>query len=57
MIIERYKDAAAVAAHGRSEQAKAMFAKVGELMESAPSSTTCGWSVRRSRKLRTQLSN
>jgi quinol monooxygenase YgiN len=49
VIIERYKDAAAVAAHGQSERAKAMFAKLGELMEGAPSSTTCGWSVRRSR--------
>jgi len=26
VIIERYKDAAAVAAHGHSERAKAMFA-------------------------------
>jgi quinol monooxygenase YgiN len=33
VIIERYKDAAAVAAHGQSERAKAMFAKLGELME------------------------
>jgi quinol monooxygenase YgiN len=49
VIIERYKDAAAVAAHGQSKRAKAMFAKLGELMEGAPSSTTCGWSVRRSR--------
>jgi quinol monooxygenase YgiN len=49
VIIERYKDAAAVAAHGQSERAKAMFAKLSELMEGAPSSTTCGWSVRRSR--------
>jgi quinol monooxygenase YgiN len=31
VIIERYKDAAAVAAHGQSERAKAMFAKLGEL--------------------------
>jgi quinol monooxygenase YgiN len=30
------KDAAAVAAHGKSERAKAMFAKLGELMEGAP---------------------
>ena len=30
------KDAAAVAAHGQSERAKAMFAKLGELMEGAP---------------------
>jgi quinol monooxygenase YgiN len=30
VIIERYKDAAAVAAHGQSERAKAMFAKLGE---------------------------
>src|SRR5215470_15465190 len=45
VIIERHKDAAAVAAHGQSERAKAMFAELGELMEGAPSSTTCGWSV------------
>src|SRR5690242_14804120 len=36
VIIERYKDAAAVAAHGQSQKAKAMFAKLGELMEGAP---------------------
>ncbi len=36
VIIERYKDAAAVAAHGTSEKARAMFAKLGELMEGAP---------------------
>ena len=30
------KDAAAVAAHGQSERAQAMFAKLGELMEGAP---------------------
>jgi quinol monooxygenase YgiN len=36
VIIERYKDAAAVAAHGTSDKAKAMFAKLGELMEGAP---------------------
>jgi quinol monooxygenase YgiN len=36
VIIERYKDAAAVAAHGQSDKAKAMFAKIGELMEGAP---------------------
>jgi quinol monooxygenase YgiN len=36
VIIERYKDAAAVAAHGQNERAKAMFAKIGELMEGAP---------------------
>jgi len=36
VIIERYKDAAAVAAHGQSEKAKAMFAKLGELMEGPP---------------------
>ena len=36
VIIERYKDAAAVAAHGQSERAKAMFAKLGELMEGTP---------------------
>lgn len=36
VIIERYKDAAAVAAHGQSEKAKALFAKLGELMEGAP---------------------
>ena len=31
-----YKDAAVVAAHGQGERAKAMFAKLGELMEGAP---------------------
>lgn len=36
VIVERYKDAAAVAAHGRSEKARAMFARLGELMEGAP---------------------
>lgn len=36
VIIERYKDAAAVATHGQSDKAKAMFAKLGELMEGAP---------------------
>ena len=36
VIVERYKDAAAVAAHGQSDKAKAMFAKLGELMEGAP---------------------
>jgi len=36
VIIERYKDAAAVAAHGQSERAKAMFAKLGELMDGTP---------------------
>ena len=36
VIIEHYKDAAAVAAHGQSAQAKAMFAKLGELMDGAP---------------------
>ena len=36
VIIERYKDVAAVAAHGQSDKAKAMFAKLGELMEGAP---------------------
>jgi quinol monooxygenase YgiN len=36
VIIERYKDAAAVAAHGQSAQAKAMFAKLGELMDGPP---------------------
>ena len=36
VIIERYKDAAAVAAHGQSEKAKAMFAKLGELMDGSP---------------------
>jgi quinol monooxygenase YgiN len=41
VIIERYKDAAAVAAHGQSERAKAMFAKLGELMDGAPRPTTC----------------
>ena len=38
VIIERYKDAAAVEAHGQSERAKAMFAKLGELMDGAPQS-------------------
>ena len=36
VIVERYKDAAAVAAHGQSEKAKAMFAKLGELMAGPP---------------------
>jgi quinol monooxygenase YgiN len=36
VIIERYKDAAAVTAHGQSEKAKAMFAKLGDLMEGSP---------------------
>jgi len=36
VIIERYKDAAAVAAHGQSEKAKAMFGKLAELMEGSP---------------------
>lgn len=36
VIIERYKDAAAVAAHGQSQKASAMFARLGELMEGAP---------------------
>ncbi len=36
VIIERYKDAAAVAAHGQSDKAKAMFAKLGALMDGAP---------------------
>ncbi len=36
VIIERYKDKAAVAAHGQSEKAKAMFAKLGELMDGPP---------------------
>ncbi len=36
VIIERYKDAAAVAAHGQGDKAKAMFAKLGELMDGAP---------------------
>ena len=36
VIIEHYKDAAAVAAHGQSAAAKAMFAKLGELMDGAP---------------------
>ena len=35
MIIERYKDAAAVAAHGQSERANAMLANLGELMDGA----------------------
>lgn len=36
VIIERYKDTAAVNAHGQSEKAKAMFARLGELMEGSP---------------------
>ncbi|MET0281616.1 MAG: antibiotic biosynthesis monooxygenase [Steroidobacteraceae bacterium] len=36
VIIEHYKDAAAVAAHGQGERAKAMFAKLGELMDGPP---------------------
>ncbi|MFM1887131.1 MAG: hypothetical protein RL026_2288 [Pseudomonadota bacterium] len=36
VIIEHYKDAAAVAAHGQSEKSKAMFAKLGELMAGPP---------------------
>jgi quinol monooxygenase YgiN len=36
VIIEHYKDAAAVAAHGQSAEAKAMFAKLGALMDGAP---------------------
>jgi quinol monooxygenase YgiN len=36
VIIEHYKDAAAVAVHGQSAQAKAMFGKLGELMDGAP---------------------
>jgi len=36
VIIERYKDKAAVAAHGQSDKAKAMFAKLGPLMDGAP---------------------
>ena len=36
VIIERYKDAAAIAAHGQSEKAKAMFAKLGALMDGTP---------------------
>jgi quinol monooxygenase YgiN len=36
VIIERYKDAAAVNAHGTSEKARAMFARLGELMEGSP---------------------
>ncbi len=36
VIIERYKDAAAVAAHGQSDKAKAMFAKLRDLMAGAP---------------------
>jgi quinol monooxygenase YgiN len=36
VIIERYKDTAAVDAHGKSEKAQAMFAKLRELMEGAP---------------------
>lgn len=36
VIVERYKDAAAVAAHGQSEKARAMFARLGELMEGPP---------------------
>ena len=36
VIIERYKDAAAVTAHGQSGKARAMFARLGELMDGAP---------------------
>ena len=36
VIIERYKDAAAVAAHGQSDKAKAMFAKLRDLMDGTP---------------------
>jgi len=36
VIIERYKDAAAVDAHGLSEKARAMFGKLAELMEGSP---------------------
>jgi quinol monooxygenase YgiN len=36
VIIESHKDAAAVAAHGQRERAKAKFAKLGELMDGAP---------------------
>ena len=36
VIIERFKDAAAVAAHGQSVRAKALFAKLGELLDGAP---------------------
>jgi quinol monooxygenase YgiN len=36
VIIERYKDTAAVAAHGQSDKAKAMFAKLRDLMDGAP---------------------
>jgi quinol monooxygenase YgiN len=36
VIIERYKDAAAVAAHAQSDKAKALFARLGELMEGTP---------------------
>lgn len=36
VIIERYKDAAAVNAHGQSEKARAMFARLRDLMEGAP---------------------
>ncbi len=36
VIIERYKDGAAVEAHGKSDKAKAMFAELGELMEGRP---------------------
>jgi quinol monooxygenase YgiN len=36
VIIERYKDGAAVAAHGQGERAKAMFAKLGDLMDGPP---------------------
>ena len=36
VIVERYKDTAAVAAHGQSERARAMFAKLGELMDGPP---------------------
>lgn len=43
VIIERYKDAAAVAAHGQSPKAKAMFAKLGTLMEGAPDADYMQW--------------
>lgn len=36
VIIERYKDAAAVAAHGKSDHAKELFSRLRELMSAPP---------------------
>ena len=36
VIIERYLDTAAVAAHGQSEKARAMFARLQTLLEGVP---------------------